>query len=155
MENNTRQLYSDDYKHFDNLIWQVPAWGFAAFSGTFLILSEIVSKYSEKWGISLNTLLGLILLCGFMFLFSYSYALFRYRWHQKHVIDKTEPPFVKVGAQTMLQFSISLQSAILLTLSLHMFFQLFWLISVFVGIVITVIMTAFYELKIRNLLRSK
>ena len=144
----TRQQYSDDYKHLDNLIWQVPAWGFAAFSGTFLVSSEIVSKYSEKWGISLNILLILILFCGFIFLFSYSYALFRYRWHQKEVINKKEQPFARVGAQTLLQFSISLQSAILLTLSLHIFFQLFWLISVLFGILFTVAMTIFFEFKI-------
>ncbi len=148
MNNEYMSEYSEDYKHFDNLIWQVPTWCTAIFTGTIVGLNEILNKYNkETWGIDQNILIFLILFCGFIFLLSFSYALYRYRVHQLYTKKPKLPELAstKYGAQTVLQFSISLQSAVLIGLSVHAITRLDMLTGAIIIIVASVIITYLYE----------
>lgn len=142
-----RVKYSEDYKHFDKLIWQVPTWCTAIFTGVLVASNEVMRKYLQTWGINQNIFLSLMLGSGFVFLFSLSYALFRYRWHQAHTIDKTKPPFAKISAQFFLQLSVSLQSVIFLALILQVLLSTL-VVTLSTGILALIIMTIYYEVYI-------
>jgi glucose-6-phosphate-specific signal transduction histidine kinase len=149
--------YSDDYKHFDNLIWQVPAWSEAIFIGILVGANEILNNYSPTWGVDQNIFLFLVLLSGCIFLFSSSYILYRFRHNQSTVVStvvKDKVPFAKrLGAQTILQFSLTYQLTVCIVLSLYTIFRSFLLSSV-IGVLAIVVMTIYYEFNLSKIKKS-
>jgi hypothetical protein len=106
-----KSVYSDEYRHFDTLIWQIPALSTAIFAlsaqsflqifldGDRTTLSSLFSGY-------FTVLLGL-------FSLTFSFTLYRFRFHQKSLKAYKHTPFWK-SASTWSQCVISLQAFTLL-----------------------------------------
>jgi hypothetical protein len=144
----------EQFRHFDRLIWQVPSWTTGVFLGVLAGANGILNNYSKTWGVDQNVLLFLILLSGCIFLFSSSYALYRFRFGQTVSASSAErekmrrPKFF--GAQTFLQLSVTYQFTVLVVLLLSILCRSFVLISV-IGVLVMVGMTIYYEFKIANI----
>lgn len=96
-KNEPIEVYSKDYRHFDELIWQVPTWCTAIFTATitggivFLSLSdELKDTIAKVFSIQNNNIFiqrHYILFYYFVFMFLvliiFSYALLRFRTHQR------------------------------------------------------------------------
>jgi hypothetical protein len=114
-----RVEYTDAYKHFDNLIWQVPAWttGITAivFAGVMQVKADnalvALTGLDVRWIVAVGcTLFGLFMLAA-------SYALFRFRLHQTKA--KTwQPECPWKSPQAWLQFTVNAQAGLLLLLAL-------------------------------------
>lgn len=116
--------YSEDYRHFDNLTWQLPAWSTAVFAAVLSALAFIFSTEAGSlptdFGLA-KALLGRCVLFGAVFFFGAGYyALFRWRVHQSYTERSNAPtPLGRwVGAQLFLQLVTGAQAAILVTLLL-------------------------------------
>lgn len=77
-------IYSDDYKHFDNLIWQSSAWASGLFTIGLAGLTQIDADHLVRVpvGLPTATLAGLFCLAFGAFVMVISHALYRFRWHQ-------------------------------------------------------------------------
>lgn len=79
--------YSDGYRHFDKLIWQVPAWSTGFFAvvlaglGSFRADSIFLNFVSSR-GYNVECLFPPIFLIFGIIILVLSYALYRFRWHQ-------------------------------------------------------------------------
>jgi len=86
-----KREYSEEYCHFDTLIWQTPGWSTAIFIGMAAVLGRLNINETE------NTLLGFkpsLLTTGFLFiififLLLVTHTLYRFRTHQ--IALKTSP----------------------------------------------------------------
>lgn len=117
--NPGRPLYSDAYKHFDNLIWQVPAWTTAIAAIVFAGLTQIDRNNVFVGLAGLDTASAVAVACGLfgLFLLGLGYALFRFRRHQ--VEAKTHVPDHPLRSpQVYLQLLVNVQAAILLLLAI-------------------------------------
>jgi hypothetical protein len=77
--------YSEDYRHFDNLIWQVPSWASATFALTATAASVAVvngAEFLAVTGFQIKPFLGTFLLIVAIILTLLSNVLFRFRIHQ-------------------------------------------------------------------------
>jgi len=137
-----RSGFGEEYRHFDNLIWQGPSWCTAIFLGVLVASNQIAKDYATAWSVSDKIVLGLVLLVGFFFLLTCSYAVFRFRDHQTKVAPEGSYP--KLGAQTLLQLNVTAQSAILLGLILHLVSRSIW-IALGGFILVLVVCMAYYE----------
>jgi len=79
--------YNEAYRHFDNLIWQVPAWSSGIFAAVLVGVininnSEGTGILIELSGLCEKTILSIFF--GFLgiFILILSYTLCRFRWHQ-------------------------------------------------------------------------
>jgi hypothetical protein len=143
--------YSDDYQHFDRMIWQVPAWCSAVYA---FIITTLIGLIKDKCANSHNLpqegLLTIAVIVGFAFLltiFSFSYILYRFRCNQKKVTRHQPVPgklFKKFGGQTVMQFTISFQFASILALILYL---LDWCTAAVIGLpfATALIMSGVYE----------
>lgn len=143
--------YSDNYKHFDGLIWQVPAWSSAIFLGTIGTASITIKNHTDTWKVGIETLLVVIFLTGSVFIFAASYALYRMRCHQKLVSPSHVVSGDALSTQDLLQFSISLEFSLLVSFVVYYAFnkpdQI--LIAV-IAVSIIVTMMALYKCGVRN-----
>jgi len=111
------QRYDEAYRHFDNLIWQVPAWSSGLFAVVVASVNALltqtpdqqggkttVSTVAQLFGMSTNQFAGAQLAVFGLFTLVLAYALHRFRWHQASVktwpITQATP---KVSPQTLLQ----------------------------------------------------
>jgi len=147
--------YSEAYRHFDNLIWQVSAWSSAVFAvvlgGTARL--DPNSPILTTTGLSIKIVMAL--LCGLfgIFVFVLSYALYRFRWHQIRV-KKHTPLHPLLSPQVGLQIMVNVQGLVLLLVSLISLLSLSdrgRLYSLVPAAVVLSLLTGFEE---RNLIRS-
>jgi len=119
--------YSDDYRHFDNLIWQTPAWTTAVFSafvaGLFYLFSldsTSAARVSTAAGVSVDTLVYALLASAVLFFSAAYYALFRWRVHQRYTCRSHVPRPMRdwMGAQLPLQLVVGGQAIFVLSLIL-------------------------------------
>lgn len=120
--------YSESYRHFDNLIWQVPAWSSGIFTavllGTINFKEENILISTTR--LPSGTLLSLIYGIMGIFIFFLSYTLFRFRWHQIRVKNYSPRNHFK-SPQVWLQFVINAQFIIFLLLSFSLIDSFLWL----------------------------
>ena len=129
---NEDKKYNAAYRHFDTLIWQVPAWSTGLFAvivasvNSFLISfhSSLQGSATTQQSINLITvalhlpieLFAAIQISFFgFFTFALAYALYRFRWHQvgtKAWNRTSESPFF--SPQTFLQGLVNIEAALLL-----------------------------------------
>lgn len=123
-------LYTDGYRHFDNLIWQVPAWSSALFAAIIASVNGFLAPTKSTSGVqpsgtspnliaarldlSSEVFAAIQLLAFGFFLLAMYYALHRFRWHQLHAKSwgsTISSPII--SPQTALQFLVALQAALL------------------------------------------
>ena len=117
------EIYSQDYRHFDNLIWQVPVWAtalsmFSMYASNSILQNECaVENYMR---ISGKTALGIFYIIVFAILLLLSWVLYRFRSHQAGLLPpKTiikRPKYF--GGQFCLQLIIAIEHSFFLMLSL-------------------------------------
>lgn len=114
---NYQDKYSDDYKHFDNLIWQVPLWSTGIFLLAVTAVAYISNMNVETIAPNLDAGLFSKIVLGVCFIFQISIfnALIRFRKHQKQVTNEDVRVFAHWfrSGQTWLQISVICQTAAL------------------------------------------
>lgn len=160
MDNKNLSEYSEDYKHFDNLIWQIPTWSVAIFTGILIGANEIIKDTSPSWPIEKDTLLALIFFSGFIFLFTLSYTLHRFSCHQLNTKGAESPcryiklGAIKLGAQFLLQFTVSYLTTVFFALFLYTVVHKVWF-TLIVAVFFIISITYFYERKIYDARKRK
>ncbi|MEP4380369.1 MAG: hypothetical protein ABJ215_00480 [Alphaproteobacteria bacterium] len=111
-------VYSSEYRHFDGLIWQVPAWVTAIFALTTGALGsqnlDAVANMT-KFSASSLTVVFLLIVAGTIFCFSH--VMFRFRMHQKTMKRYSRTP-IWASASSWTQLLINIQASALLALAL-------------------------------------
>jgi hypothetical protein len=118
------EIYNQDYRHFDTLIWQTPTWASAIFTFTVTAAGMLVTNLDKVDKVlkldPLNTLV-LFLFAVFVVLLLLNNALVRFRLHQgalpapKAVVPR---PRWQPRGHTSLQLIVFIESAVLLNLGL-------------------------------------
>lgn len=85
---STEESYIQDYRHFDSLIWQVPAWASAIFS--FSITASVLAlanseKIDSALGIRTAHGVGIFLMSVFVVFFLFTSVFLRFRLHQRGI----------------------------------------------------------------------
>jgi hypothetical protein len=110
--NTTSSDYSDAYKHFDILIWQVPVWASAIFTVAILGTPTFETHTVQSLGVPVKILMSYFYGLVGVSLASFSYALFRFRSH--HIKSKSYTPSGKnISPQVGLQLVVNLQASAL------------------------------------------
>lgn len=127
--------YSEVYRHFDNLIWQVPAWSSGLFAVVVASVNALltqapdqqggkatVSTVAQLFGMSTNQFAGAQLALFGLFTLVLAYALHRFRWHQAGVktwaLNQSTP---WVSPQTLLQAVTLVEAGIQLLVACVLF----------------------------------
>jgi hypothetical protein len=133
MSENT---YSEAYRHFDGLIWQVPSWATVVFFGVFIAVQTVPASSDWGWCLSRMQMVTLVLCGAFLFHLLCFFVLFSFRWHQAAL--KAQGPFANwplPNAQFLLQLNVGLQETILVSLFLQAVGRTFWSCLVISGLV--------------------
>lgn len=112
------ETYTKEYMHFDNLIWQVPAWMTVIFALSIQVLGS--SGFEELSGIteiSKKNLVAIFLLIISLILFCFSHVMYRFRIHQQSLKKYSRTPVLK-SASTYTQLMINTQAFSLISLAL-------------------------------------
>lgn len=127
--------YNEVYRHFDNLIWQVPAWSSALFAVVVASVNALLTQAPEQQGgkatvsivaqllgMSTNQFAAAQLALFGVFTLVLAYALHRFRWHQAGVktwaLTQASP---KVSPQTLLQAITLVEAGIQLLVACVLF----------------------------------
>ncbi|MBO6573027.1 hypothetical protein GYB29_10590 [bacterium] len=143
-----QELYNEAYRHFDTLIWQVPAWSSALFAAVIAIIGAVFGIDSESVFFSefipQNVLVSILLLFFGLFTLALSYALYRFRWHQSNV----KPWGGRlISPQFFLQLLVSIEAAILLVGALvFLSIELTYPVSVIIALIAGI--STYYEAKL-------
>lgn len=85
---SSQEIYSQDYRHVDGLIWAVPAWSTAVFSlsmtSAALVISNI-ANIQNNLPINPIKLLSLFLITIFFVLMLLKNVFLRFRVNQRHI----------------------------------------------------------------------
>ena len=124
--------YSEEYRHFDNLIWQMPGWSTAIFLGMAAVLAQAnpVNLNSLLNAFTMQSLKVGFLLVVFGFLFCLTLALSRFRIHQAPKKKYSRTKWWS-SASTQLQAYVTVQAFVVLYLA---FGELSWRSDVSVSI---------------------
>lgn len=126
MKTDVPQSYTQDFRHFDNLIWQVPAWATAVFSFA-MTAAMVVLANSEHIERALPTLdvlrsLSLFLFAIFAALLLFGNVFLRFRLHQRsiHRPNRREIPslWFMIPGQTSLLLLLFVEASIVLCFAL-------------------------------------
>ena len=117
--------YSSSYRHFDALIWQIPAWSTAVFAGLLTALDVLSAKPvcegKDICGLEVALVKDLLLLGGLAFLLASGYTLLRFRVHQAYTRHEHAPSLGWFpGAQVFLQCVVWMQCAAVLAMLVPM-----------------------------------
>jgi len=114
--------YTEAYRHFDNLIWQVPAWATGLFAAVVAIVGSLLSGgqsqlLHDDYSMPLvNVASGLLAFFG-VFTLVLAYALFRFRAHQAS-LKKTQNRVI--SPQSLLQIIVCIEAGLLLISSTYL-----------------------------------
>lgn len=118
----TTEFYSQDYRHFDTLIWQVPTWSSAIFALTAVATGAVLSNSTNTtliFGVEAKTILASLLGTVTLVLLLLWNVLLRFRMRQAgiHLHPNTFIPtrsFFQPGGQECLQLIAALEISVLL-----------------------------------------
>lgn len=84
---------SDEFQHYDTLIWQIPTWGMTIAMGSIVGALQIggVAPGAIPAGLSVGLLQACVLGCAFLLLLSSSITLYRYRAFQAASVPSPLP----------------------------------------------------------------
>ena len=123
-KNETTQVpvsTDEGYRHFDNLIWQVPAWATALFALSFTIfpfdLTNILSGFGLNWP---NANLFFYLATAVLFLL-FGYTMYRFRYHQKYMKSRSLRKWnYWISPQIYLNLLINFQGGFFIVIAIKM-----------------------------------
>lgn len=124
----TRKIYTEEYRHFDSLIWQMPGWSTAILLGTAAVLGQASYDNLAKLlpSFSVPSLIAGFLLVVFSFLLGLTQALYRFRRHQAPLKQYTWTNWWS-SASTHLQIYVTAQAFLVLYVALGvMYLPLNW-----------------------------
>lgn len=107
--------YSEEYRHFDVLIWQVPALTTAIFGLSLQSIIDIFGDFESKK--NQNDWPGVLMLLLSIFILCFSLVLARFRAHQSKIKGYSRTPLWK-SASTWCQSIVSLQAIVLFGLGI-------------------------------------
>lgn len=145
---SSERKYTDEYRHFDALIWQTPAWCTAIFLVTLIGLNSISSSNiiitatdltQKELAISFITIM-------FLFVFSLTHTLYRFRVHQSSFKKHTTPFWA--SASTYLQVLVTAQAMSLFVILLMLFSVPKWC-SILIGLMSLFVVSAYREYFVR------
>lgn len=125
---SSEESYIQDYRHFDSLIWQVPAWASAIFS--FSITASVLAlanseRIDRALGICTAHGVGIFLMSVFCVFFLLTSVFLRFRLHQRsiHRPKRKHIPstWYLVPGQTALLLVLFIESSVTLAFSLVAF----------------------------------
>jgi hypothetical protein len=160
------KVYNAAYRHFDSLIWQVPAWSFGLFTVVIASINTLLTIQPSALTVSppnrtLNAvavLLGLttdhfaatqLSLFGVLTLVL-AFALHRFRWHQIHVKSWCRTRSSPISPQVFLQATVSLEATALLFLAATLIGMPKWISLAAIALIVGGA-TALGEFRLRNL----
>ncbi|WP_281930008.1 hypothetical protein [Methylocystis iwaonis] len=116
------QKYNEEYRHFDNLIWQLPNWSTATFALSvagisYIYQSENPLGLSKILYLSKELMAATLLVLTSSILLVYSHALFRFRFHQSRLKAYRQTSWW-MSASTWLNILITAEAAFLVLLTL-------------------------------------
>lgn len=116
------QDYGEPYRHFDNLIWQVPAWSTAIFALLIVGISRLSSDSAlvVALGVGIDAFIGILAFSFGLLHLVLSYALYRFRWHQVGVKNH-DPAKPLLSPQVWLQLLVNVQSILLFMVAAKLF----------------------------------
>lgn len=125
MTSDIREFYTQDYRHFDNLIWQIPVWATAVFSlsmsAAVLVIAN-ASSIEQKVPIDALRSLSVFLFAIFIALLLFTNVFLRFRLHQRSVHRPHQPEvpslWFMLPGQTSLLFLLFVEASIDLCLAL-------------------------------------
>jgi hypothetical protein len=139
--------YGEEYRHFDNLIWQAPAWASAIFALSLQGLdSEVQAGFTRAGLPSDQALFGFWSLMSAA-LFCFSFVLWRFRCHQAG-LKVWRTPWYR-SASTYTQLLITAQSGALMFLA-GVAAGLAPPITALVCAGLTLAITSLFEVRLRN-----
>ena len=140
---------TEDYRHFDTLIWQAPSVGVTVAVGV-VVAANSIGENGSQWEIRTEYVKASILIFGFFLLSALSIATAKYRLFQMACLDDfPKPPFgEKPSAGAFLQGAICLTNGILLGLALSEIFACVSLVPA--GIAIGVLFWFLFEKQLKN-----
>lgn len=111
--------YSESYRHFDTLIWQIPTLSTAIFTGLLIgysalnSASTLIAKQLEDVGLVVGsqTMFGLVTLLFGLIMLVMAYTLVRFRSHQVKLKNWSS---TSLSPQKLLQFVINFQTFLIL-----------------------------------------
>lgn len=108
---------SDEYKHFDTLIWQAPSVGIAIAAGV-VVAANTLGENKGNWNLDVTYIKAAILFFGFTLISALSIATAKYRLFQMYCLEEfPKPPFgIAPSAGRYLQGAVCLTSGGLLGL---------------------------------------
>lgn len=113
-----KATYSAEYRHFDNLIWQVPAWATAIFALSIQSVLEMIGRPDLQ--ASLWQWMAVLVLFSAACIACFSLVLARFRIHQRAFKGFARTPFWK-SASTWTQFLLALEVMALCGMALVFF----------------------------------
>ena len=137
--------YPEEYRHFDTLVWQVPAWSTAIFAiSGGLVVEAAKGKSGDPLQQGAVGMLCLVAFCLFVF----ALVLSRFRTHQRSLKAYSRTPVWK-SAQSWTQALIAVQYSILLGVGLNLA-GISKLSAMVTGILIGLTSFAWFEHSIRR-----
>lgn len=125
MTTEKSQLYDQDYRHFDVLIWQAPTWASAIFTFTMttagLLLANL-KHFREELKLEPLQTLAVFLLAVFLVLSLLANALTRFRLHQGALPApevNVPRPVWQLRGHTSLQLIIHIEASVVLSFGLY------------------------------------
>lgn len=138
--------YSEGYRHFDTLIWQVPAWSTAIFAISCQLLLDRFGT-PEKHAL-LTDWAGYLLGFLSLSLFVFAQVLYRFRSHQRSMKGFSNTPLWK-SASTWTQSLIVFQSAVLLG-ACFIAFRMMPYLAVSIALIAALTTICVFEQSVRN-----
>jgi amino acid transporter len=125
MKTDVPESYTQDYRHFDNLIWQVPAWATAVFSFSMTAaILVLANATSIERALTIDALrsLSVFLFAIFTALLLFGNVFLRFRLHQRsiHRPHRREVPglWFMLSGQTSLLLLLFVEASIVLCFAL-------------------------------------
>lgn len=147
--------YSDEYRHFDSLIWQLPGWSTAVFLGAAAILGQANVESIQKLMPGINPMMLAVgfLAIVFMFLLGLTQVLVRFRRHQNPLKKYSQTPWY-YSASTYLQLFVTIQTfSVLFVLLVVAGVSPYW--AGLICAVATIVLSVIRERALRNSNRAE
>lgn len=145
---HAKHAYSEEYQHFDNLIWQGPVWVTAIFAISIQGLGESNLKTLQNiTGLPDQKLVAVFLILVASLIACLSHARHRFRIHQKNLKDYKTTPIWKSGS-AWTQLTINAQWVVLFVLA-ALAIGAPIAISIIIGILVLVVVTIRKESQLR------